>query len=139
MVKRLKVNLIKIKAMGKTNYKDYKAYLKTKTDDELVDIKVDLETKYSKWNKILTYFLVGVIIATLGFLGKFLYDVIIHSFELYNDVEAFIIIKGVSKIFLLIAISLSILLFILYNGLANTKQKLLFMKEYSKERHSEKK
>ena len=35
------------KILGKTDYKSYKEYLSSKTDDEIIDIKTNLEVKYS--------------------------------------------------------------------------------------------
>lgn len=139
LTKKLTVDLIQLKAMGKTNYKDYKAYLNTKTDDELIDIKVSLESRYSKWNKILTSFFMGLTLAVLGFLGKFMYDFVVHSLELYSSSEAFVMIKGALKLFLLIIMVLIIFLLIFYNSLANTKQKLLYLEEYQKERATRRK
>lgn len=139
LTKKLTVDLIQLKAMGKTNYKDYKAYLNTKTDDELIDIKVSLESRYSKWNKILTSFFMGLILTVLGFLGKIMYDFIVHSLEWYSSLEAFVMIKGALKLFLLVVMILIIFLLVFYNNLANTKQKLLYLEEYQKGRASLKK
>lgn len=139
LTKKLTVDLIQLKAMGKTNYKDYKAYLNTKTDDELIDIKVSLESRYSKWNKILTSFFMGLILTVLGFLGKIMYDFIVHSLEWYSSSEAFVMIKGALKLFLLVVMILIIFLLVFYNNLANTKQKLLYLEEYQKGRASLKK
>ncbi|WP_315460098.1 hypothetical protein, partial [uncultured Streptococcus sp.] len=117
MTKKLTVDLIQLKAIGKTNYKDYKAYLNTKTDDELIDIKVSLESRYSKWNKILTSFFMGLILTVLGFLGKIMYDFIVHSLEWYSSSEAFVMIKGALKLFLLVVMILIIFLLVFYNNL----------------------
>lgn len=124
--------LVYIKSLGRTRYEDYKKFLETKTTDQLIEIKADLESRYDKWNMLITYFLVLLSISMLGFLGKFSYDFVKNAYKLYPQ-ESFKLVKGFLPIVLVLAIFLVVVIFILSNNLANTKRKITFIESYEKE------
>lgn len=127
--------LIKVKAMGKTNYESYKAYLDTKTQDELHDIEVDLEVKNSTWNHILTGFFTVIVLSFIGFLGKLMYDTIKNSLSLYGDTPEIRILLGslVPILIFFIGVSVFILVF-LYQRWSQTKMKLEYIRLYKEEK-----
>lgn len=135
MDKKKESYLIKIKAMGKTNYASYKAYLDTKTQDELHDIEVSLEAKNSTWNHILTGFFTVIVLSFIGFLGKLAYDMIKNSLSLYGDTPETRILLGSLVPILLFFIGISVFMLVfLYHRWSQTKIKLEYIKLYKDEK-----
>lgn len=126
--------LIKVKSMGKTKYESYKAYLDTKTQDELHDIEVDLEVKNSTWNHILSGFFTVIVLTFLGFLGKLIYDTIKNSLFLYGDTPETRTLLGslLPILIFFIGVSVFILVF-LYQKWSQTKMKLEYIRLYKEE------
>lgn len=126
--------LLFIKVLGKTNYTTYKKYLDSKSDDEIINIKTDLEIKYSKWSKIITTFLTVISISMLGGVVTISYHFIKNAFKVYPNNQAMILTKGILPITIVICIFISLIILLLYGNLSNTKRKIKFIEEYQKER-----
>lgn len=126
------------KILGKTDYKSYKEYLSSKTDDEIIDIKTNLEVKYSKWNKVLSTFIVALFVSILSAIGVMCYRFIKNAFQIYSFDQAMILTKGLILTASVISIFIATIMLFLYGSLANTKRKIKFIESYLKEKSERK-
>lgn len=131
--------IIFIKVLGKTDYKTYKEYLSSKTNDELIDIKTNLEVRYSKWNKVLSVFVVALFLSVLSVIGTICYQFIKNAFQIYSYEQAMILTKGIGLTASVISIFIATALLFLYGGLADAKRKIKFIDNYLQEKREREK
>lgn len=134
MVSKKWANLAKrFQMMGNVSYDDYTEYLKSLNQKELDELVVSLEVKYDKQSKIITSFILVLIISALVgivfFYVKFAKSVI-KVFEPSSIDKAHILLNGSFWFVFLIVLVLLILVFFIISSLSSNKKKLLMTQKY---------
>lgn len=119
--------------MGNVSYDDYTEYLKSLNQKELDELVVSLEVKYDKQSKIITSFILVLIISALvgiiSFYVKFAKSVI-KVFEPSSIDKVHILLNGSFWFVFLIVLVLLILVFFIISSLSSNKKKLLMTQKY---------
>ena len=102
-----------IKMLGKIDYPTYESYLSSRTKDELVDIKINLEIICSKSNRKMLMVISMMIITMLIMLEMMCFYFIRKAFQVYSFHQAMILTKNIGFSIGIMGIFLVILLFLL--------------------------
>ena len=119
-----------IKILGNIDYPTYEAYLSSKTKDELVNIKTDLEIICSKSNRKMLVYISVMMITMLMVLEVMYFDFMRNAFQVYSFHQAMILMQGVGLPVGIMGVFLVIMLFLLYRNFIIAKRKLKYVEVF---------
>jgi hypothetical protein len=127
-----KKRMATIKMLGKIDYPTYESYLSSRTKDELVDIKINLEIICSKSNRKMLLVISMMIIIMLMVLGVMYFDFMRNALQVYSFHQAMIRTKDIGFSIGIMGIFLVIMLFLLYRNFIIAKRKLKYFEVFLK-------
>lgn len=123
---------VSIKMLGNIDYPTYEAYLSSKTKDELVDIKTDLEIICSKPNRKMFMVISMMIIIMLIALEMMSFYFIRNAFQVYSFHQAMILMQGIGLPVGIMGVYLVVMLFLLYRNFIIAERKLKYFEVFLK-------
>lgn len=126
----VKQRMATIKMLGKIDYPTYESYLSSRTKDELVDIKINLEIICSKSNRKMLMVISMMIITMLIMLEMMCFYFIRNAFQVYSFHQAMILTKNIGFSIGIMGIFLVIMLFLLYRNFIIAKRKLKYVEVF---------